>query len=138
MTLIPANIELMRGEPRVRDLQLAEALGFERPRKIRDLILRNEAELSGYSEVCTSAGRTSFRGGRPSTEYWLAEPQALLICMFARTGNAAIVRKQVIDVFMAWRRGQTHPGSMTTDTLFAELVARGYGQWRIVFPCCHY
>ena len=44
------------GEPRVLDLQLAEALGFERPRKIRDLIARNKAELGRFGPTpCRTA-----------------------------------------------------------------------------------
>ncbi len=38
--------------PRIFDLKLAEALGFERPRKIRDLIERNLEELSRYGAIC--------------------------------------------------------------------------------------
>ncbi|MFD2650654.1 hypothetical protein [Brucella rhizosphaerae] len=35
------------------------------------------------------------------------EPQALLICMFAKTVAAAAVRKALIDVFMEYRLGRT-------------------------------
>lgn len=104
--LVPANIELVQGEPRVHDLRLAECLGFARPRTIRQLIERNEDELSAYGGVCRTVQQTSPLGGRPAKEYWLTEPQALLICMFADTTNAAGVRKALIEVFMAWRREQ--------------------------------
>lgn len=96
------NLKHAQGEPRVQDLCLAAALGFDRPRDVRKLIERNSPELLAYSGLCATVARTS---GRPATEYWLTEPQALLVCMFARTDNAAAVRRQVIDVFMAWRRG---------------------------------
>lgn len=46
------------------------------------------------------------RRGAPSTDYWLNEPQALLICMFARTDKAADGREEIIRVFLAWRRGE--------------------------------
>ncbi|MBG0811224.1 hypothetical protein IY145_17860 [Methylosinus sp. H3A] len=38
----------MEGEARARDLDIAERLGFERPRDIRKLIERNIAELQRY------------------------------------------------------------------------------------------
>ncbi|WP_085090269.1 hypothetical protein [Azospirillum oryzae] len=39
------------------------------------------------------------------TIYWLNEGQVLVICMLSRTPQAAQVRKEVIEVFMAYRRG---------------------------------
>lgn len=95
------------GEPRVLDIRLAEALGFDKPRNIRDLIQRNENELAAYSEVYRTARQTSEQGGRPGTEYWLTEEQALLICMRSDAPRAPAVRAEIIAVFMAWRRGKT-------------------------------
>lgn len=88
---------------RVKDLALAVALGFERPRKMRDILKRYLGELRQYGEVCPMAGQTSEAGGRPSIQFWLNEQQALLLCMFSRTERAAEVRRQLIDVFTAWR-----------------------------------
>jgi len=114
-------------EPRVLDLRLSEALGFERPRKIRDLITRNMAEIEAH-------GPAPHRGAlveRPQggtvevTEYWLNEPQALLVCMFARTARAAEVRKNLIEVFMAWRRGQLPDAAPILEAfLRAEIPKR--------------
>lgn len=109
-----APVEVDR-EPRILDLALASLLGFERPRAIRQLIHRNKAELEGFGSLPYRAGlnlphgvANSKRGrGRPSSECWLNEPQALLLCMFSNTPNAAAVRKQVIKVFMDWRAGKT-------------------------------
>lgn len=89
-------------EPRILDLRLAEALGFERPRAIRQLLSRNRRELENYGPLATRCGESR---GQEFIEHFLNEEQALLICMFARTPKAADVRKQVIEVFMAWRRG---------------------------------
>ena len=94
-------------EPRVRDLRLAAVLGMADLHKVRELIVANLAELKGYGEVSAQRAETSAKGGRPGVEYWLNEPQALLLCMFSRTERAAEVRKALIDVFMAHRRGQT-------------------------------
>jgi hypothetical protein len=38
-------------QPRVLDIRLAERLGYERPRKIRDLIERNISELENYAPL---------------------------------------------------------------------------------------
>lgn len=46
LTLTPIN-----GEPRVHDLHLAERLGFDRPRKIRDIIKRNHDKLLNFGGV---------------------------------------------------------------------------------------
>jgi len=95
-------------EPRVRDLAIAERLGFDDKHKIRELIQRNRAELESYGEIsATVAENTDPHGrGRPGTEYWLNEAQALLLCTFSRTAQAAEVRRSLITVFMDWRRGQ--------------------------------
>jgi hypothetical protein len=100
------DLHVLDRAPRILDIKLAEALGFERPRTVRQLIERNMEELSRYGEVCCTAQQTSPRGGRPTSSYWLNEPQSVLICMFSRTDKAAEVRETVIKVFVAWRRGQ--------------------------------
>ena len=75
------DLQIVSGEPRVQDIRLAESLEFARPAKIRELIERNIEELRRYGEVIPVAGKTLPQGGRPSTEYYLNEEQALLICM---------------------------------------------------------
>ncbi len=93
--------------PRICVRRLGECLGFDRPRKIRDLVERNLEELKAYgSTPHRGAMITIGKGGqREVQEYWLNEEQALLICMFARTDRAAEVRREVITVFTAWRKG---------------------------------
>lgn len=93
-------------EPRVLDVLLGERLGMAHARNIRDTIVKRRDELAMHGTVCTSAIATSAKGGRPGTAYYLNEPQALLICMFANTAKAAQVRKMLIDVFMEYRRSQ--------------------------------
>lgn len=48
-------------EPRIRDIDLAERLGYERPRKIREIIDRWTADL-GPVHVRPTVGRGLFRG----------------------------------------------------------------------------
>ena len=136
--LTPDQLADHDGEPRIRDLVLADRLGFAKPAKIRELIDRNRTELQGYGEVRSTAERTGIsaivalnycapiiptagkirpeeissalngnRGrGRPGKEYWLNEGQALVLCALSRTPQAAAIRKQVIEVFLAYRAGR--------------------------------
>jgi len=92
-------------EPRIRDLRVAERLGMSNPHSVRTLIAANLNEMRLHGEVSQRRRETSAKGGRPGKEYWLNEGQVLVICMLSRTPQAAQVRKEVIEVFMAYRRG---------------------------------
>lgn len=105
--------------PLVLDLSLAEKLGFERPRKIRELIKRWESELG---EVCPTVGQTSEKGGRPSTEYWLTEEQALFIVAKSETPKAVEILRFVIDVFLKARRGSPVPVAVPSRTTGAATL----------------
>lgn len=96
-------------EPRVRDLDLAEHLGFERPRNIRKLIGR----ICGERGVCSTVERTV--NGRPATEYWLTEAQALKVIAKSETAKADAILDEVIAVYMAWRRGQFTQAPVALD-----------------------
>ena len=89
------------GEPRVLDLDIAKRLDFKRPRAVRQLIERNAAELLTYGPNATRRGAYK---GQPTTEYYLNEGQALLICTLSRTPKAAEVRHALIDIYTAWRK----------------------------------
>jgi hypothetical protein len=117
-----ADLHAMNGEPRVLDFKLAEALEFDRPRVIRDLIKRNLDELRQHGEIISSIGTgddddddpkpphgaavSPRRRGPQGLDYWLNEAQAVLICMFSRTAKAAEARTEIIRVFLAYRRGE--------------------------------
>jgi hypothetical protein len=90
-------------EPRLQDIKIAEALGFERPRDIRKLIFRNMAELTRFGTCATVAHVVR---GNQVAEYWLNEEQALLVSTLSDAPRAAEVRSMLIKVFVAWRRGQ--------------------------------
>ncbi|HLN23879.1 MAG TPA: hypothetical protein VK558_07845 [Patescibacteria group bacterium] len=91
-------------DPRILDVRVAARLGYERPADIRELIERNADELATYGEVFRTVRKTGSKGGRPGKEFWLNEAQTLLVCMFSKTDAAATVRKEVIEVYMAYRR----------------------------------
>lgn len=103
--------------PRVRDVDLAVRLGYERPAKIRELIRRlvSSGSLNGFGVIPT-VGQTSERGGRPATEYWLTEEQALMVVARSETPKATEILRAVIDVFMAVKRSGP-------DAARGELVA---------------
>lgn len=81
----------IQGEPRARDLDIAERLGFDRPRDIRKLIERHAAELATFGVCATVAQNHGGGRGRPSTEFWLNEEQALLIATVSSATNAPAV-----------------------------------------------
>ena len=98
------------GEPRVRDVDLAERLGFDRPRDIRKLIERNRAEIEAFGTCATVAlVIKGERGSTPATEYWLCEEQALLVAVLSKAPQAPAVRHMLIRVFTAYRRGKLAP-----------------------------
>ncbi len=92
-------------EPRVRDLDLAERLGYERPRKIRELIARLE-EQGKIGEVSRrpTVGLRGFAEGIIE-EAWLTEEQALLVTTQSETPKAWEVTREVLQVFRLAVRG---------------------------------
>lgn len=92
--------------PRIRDMDLAAALGFEDRHKIRELIRRRLEELAAHGWIsATVAENTDPKGrGRPGLEYWLTEEQAVLICMWSRAANADAVRSHLVSLWGKWRR----------------------------------
>lgn len=119
----------MANEPRVRDVRLGEVLGYDRTARLRDMIRRHHDELLGHGPLTQVAAKVGIGSGaqREVAEYYLNEAQALLVCMFARTAKAAEIRKQVIEVFLAWRRGELAQASAAPDptvTILRRLEER--------------
>jgi hypothetical protein len=65
----------VEGEPRARDVDIAERLGFERPRDVRKLIERNAAEIEAFGPMRHRGAMVDIGSGaqREVTEYWLNE-----------------------------------------------------------------
>jgi hypothetical protein len=102
-------------EPRVRDTDLAERLGYDRPRKFRELVSKmvESNELPGIL-VRPGYGRGRNQHGETSAvivtnEFWLTEREALLVCARSEAPRAHEVRAMLVDVFIAYRRGQLAP-----------------------------
>jgi hypothetical protein len=117
--LVPEPFE--DGEPRILDLDIAERLGFDRPSNIRNLIDRNLGELRRYG-VCFTMKQTPSGGGRPGSAYWLNEPQALLICIKSDTLRSEDVRQEVIEAFIAYRRGHPAPAAPTIKQIITGHI----------------
>ncbi|MER8924304.1 hypothetical protein [Mesorhizobium sp. M0859] len=101
-----STLTIIDAEPRIRDVDLAVWLGFNRPVDIRELVARNRDELDAYGSFPCRTENPGKQGGRPGKAYYLNEGQALVICALSRTLQAAQVRKALIDVFMAYRAGK--------------------------------
>lgn len=110
------------GEPRIRDVDAAERLGFKRPRKIRELIERTwpDANSSGIY-VRPTVGRTQMPTGgvreTPVTEYWLTEAQLLKVIARSQTPVADAILDDMIRVYLLARRGLLVTPSEPAPTL---------------------
>lgn len=96
-------------EPRVRDVELADWLGYDRPRKIRELI--RKLEKSGFLpgiNVCPHRGRTLMpKGGEREDvvyEYLLTEAEALLVATRSETATARTLVADMIRVYREVKR----------------------------------
>ncbi len=99
--LTPADLNTtISAEPRIPDLKLAEALGFGRPRDIRQLIERHREALERLGGICGTVPQIRGRG-RPSSEFWLTKKQALFVCTKSETERATDITIMVVEVFDA-------------------------------------
>jgi len=114
-------------ETRVLDTELAEALGVDRPRNIRNLIERHREELERYGSLLHIRANLK-KPGRPASAYYLNEAQAVLVSVRSDAPNAAAAREAVIRVFMAWRRGELvspqHLEDQTRDLGISKPITR--------------
>lgn len=99
--LTPLDLSVASGEPRIKDLVIAERLGFAKPVFIRRLIRENMARLGRRGIIDAASINHGGGRGRPGVEYWLNRGQALQICMLSQTPRAIDVQEELIDVFEA-------------------------------------
>lgn len=112
------------GEPRVRDVDLAQRAGMANARDIRSHIKthREELEEHGALVVRRQRRRTQMPGGNAFREvevdeFWLNESQACALVMLLRTPKARELRVAVVRAFMAAR-------SFDPKVPGAQLMAR--------------
>lgn len=116
-------------EAKIRDIDLAEKLGYTRPRDIRKLIERliKEGKLL---EVCMRASVSRIQkstGGveeREVQEYWLTEAQALKVIAKSGTHIADQILDQVIAVFVYVRKSHNALAPSQTADALLELQAK--------------
>ncbi len=114
----PLALTPVNGEPRVHDLALAERLGFADQYMIRKLIKRNHDKLLKFGIVSTV--ETIHQGaGRPSSEFYLNQRQAVFICMKSETEKAFDVQVEIVRVFDAYLNGELKP---TVPQNFAQAL----------------
>jgi hypothetical protein len=93
---------------RWRDLDLAEWLGLEQPRNIRQTIELNRSELErhGPLHAVRAVADRPQGGGNAASEYWLTFEHAMVICSLSRTSRAEEVRTVMIQVFSKFVHGE--------------------------------
>ena len=101
-------VQWLDDEPRIHEDRLAERLGYHR-QQMRALILRTRDELVTHGVLVTQQNspcrtRQESRPGTQPDRYYLNEGQALVLCVLARLRDAATVRRELVDAFMAFRR----------------------------------
>lgn len=124
--LSPSLLVVVDGEspPLARDVDIAAALGMARPRDIRPVIDANRPEFEALGGLRSVPANPGPRGGRPTTEYLLTEEQALLLCALSRAPRAAEVRRALIRVFAAFRRGELgSPNSLDAQRIGGIIKA---------------
>lgn len=122
------TVETIDGTPRASAFQLAELLGFGRPRKIKDLIERHKDELDVLGRIYSrpTVGRQS-TGNGASREYtvdvpWLNRTQCLIVAMKADTANAAEARVKIAKSFEREQDRAVSP-PVTDNSGLATVVA---------------
>ena len=88
----------VEGEPRIKDTELGQRLGYARPAKIRELIKAHEENLNKINRLPTVGCRPE-GGGREVMEYYLDRKQAIFICMKSETANAIDVQMDIVHVY---------------------------------------
>lgn len=119
------DLNIIEGDALVSDRRLAEALGFEKMFNFCRLIKRHEEEFRDFGGLFLFREEKSGRG-RPGKSYLLNEHQAVALAMWANTPQARDARMQIINVFVAWRRGEDYTLAQEAQKpdVFAQAAKR--------------
>lgn len=107
---LPISMAFQDREPRIQDLTLGRQLAYKSKYKIRELVA--ELVTHGHldsSELLPAPGKSSTTAGRPGSERWFTEEQALFITSQAGTPVARALTRLVIRAFVAARRALSKP-----------------------------
>ena len=132
--LVIDGLTLLRigDEQLIRDVDLAERLGYAVPAQIRELIKRWQRELGFIRTVRKNAESR----GRPATEFWLTEEQALFIVAKSETPRAIEVTKGIIRVFREAMRQHyegRNVGGWSLRDLVAKILSPAPSDWEACF-----
>lgn len=113
-------------EPRARDTDIAEWLGYARPRSIRDLIKR-AVEAGHLSDTLTRRASRQVKNRQGMMvvevdEYWLTESQALWIAAKSETPKANEVLKGLISFYRAANE-QLKAKALLVPAISSDLIA---------------
>ncbi|SHG33080.1 DNA polymerase [Kaistia soli DSM 19436] len=108
------------------DIQLAEALGYQRPTDIRKMIKRNSAILEAmgslrHSGVMIEAGKGA---RREVTEYHLNRAQAAFIIAKSGTKQADNLAVKMAEVFALFSEGGLVAADAAAEAKLAGIEAR--------------
>ncbi|MGZ2382851.1 hypothetical protein [Rhizobium brockwellii] len=109
------TLHMVNDELRVRDLELATAIGYGRSAKLRDLIRRNADELRRYGVLATVEKASDTEGGRSTEEFFLNEGQAVRVATLADMFDTASACEMVVKAYAEQRRSQRSALSPTPD-----------------------
>ncbi|WP_086931631.1 hypothetical protein [Agarilytica rhodophyticola] len=108
------DLHIFDGKPMIKDISLAEKLGYTEPKAIRRLIKRMLTKLQLKAEnVRDTVTRINNGKGREVSEYYLDEKTTLKVITKSETENADAITDEMIDVFIAYRSGELQQSPKT-------------------------
>lgn len=110
----------------VRDLDLAQALGYGRPDNIRNLIKKKLLMLRAFGDVAAERSNIAMpRGGtKEVTEFHLNRKQAIYLTTQAGTPKARAMTVLVVEVFDKFLDGKVQPVDRQTALELEKLTLR--------------
>lgn len=99
----PLVVRAIDGEARIRDIGLAERLGFSQARDIRKIIARHRGALSELGELAEQ--QEVVGKGQKVTAYFLNRKQAIFITAKSETATATDITIEIIEKFETYERG---------------------------------
>lgn len=121
-------------EPTVRDVDLAERLGYERPANIRNLIKRHLPTLEAMGSLLQREAmiETAKTARRVITEYHLNRAQAAFIVAKAGTKVADSLTVKMAEVFALFSQGRLVAVDETSAEEIAAIEARDRVRRRLI------
>lgn len=143
------ELDVSHEEPTVLDVTLGATLGYDRPRKIRELIERNIADFPGIRQA-PHLGRLENAGNLPDTYtvdvYHLNEEQAMYLMALVETPKSRAMLREFISITVKMRKAlieraltpalmtpeqiATHAATVAVETVRRIQIEQRRGKWR--------